>query len=89
MVEFKELRLAERILLLRAFDYNVNAMGQVIDPEGSVMLSDETPAKCLMIEEVMIISWGRGSIEVLDGTPASISKFLRRIEEQSSTEKET
>jgi len=84
MVEFKELRIAERILLLRAFDYNVNAMGQVIDPSGSVIMSDEDPDKCLMIEDVMIISGGRGFIEVLDGTPTSISKFLCRLEEQRS-----
>ena len=84
MVEFKELRLAERILLLRAFDYNVNAMGQIIDPSGSVIMSDENPDKCLMIEDVMIISGGQGFIEVLDGSPTSISKFLRELEEQTS-----
>ena len=85
MVEFKELRLAERILLLRAFDYNVNAMGQIVDPNGLVMLSDEDPNKCLSIEEVMIISWGRGSIEVSDGSPTAVSKFLRKLEDQSSS----
>ena len=84
MVEFKELRLAERILLLRAFDYNVDVEGYVLDVAGVRIPSEENPTRFLSIEEVMIISWGRGSLEVLDGTPTSISKFLRRLEAQSS-----
>lgn len=81
MPQFEELGVPERTLLLKAFGYNVDSEGFILDPRGSRIRSDEAPRKSLRIEEAMIISGACGTLEVLDGTPTSISKFLRRIEE--------
>lgn len=84
MALFEELRLAERILLIRAFDYNVDAEGFILDSSGSRIPSDEDPDRELTIDGAMIISGAGGTLDVLDGTPTSISKFLRKVEEAES-----
>ncbi len=88
MVQFEELGIPERILLLKAFDYGVDEEGFILDPQGSKIRSDEDPKKYLTVEEAMIVSYtsidyleDRRTLEVLDGTPTSISKFLRGVKE--------
>ncbi len=88
MVQFEELGIPERALLLRAFDYDIDEEGFILDPKGSKIRSDEDPKKYLTVEEAMIVSYtgidivdARRTLEVLDGTPTSVSKFLRRVEE--------
>jgi len=88
MVQFEELGIPERTLLLKAFDYDVDEEGFILDPQGSKIRSDEDPKKYLTVKEAMIVSYtgidivdARRTLEVLDGTPTSISKFLRRVEE--------
>ena len=76
-VQFEELGIPERTLLLKAFDYDVDSEGFILDPKGSRIRSDEDPRKYMRIEEAMITSSARGTLEVLDGTPTSISKFIR------------
>ncbi len=76
-VQFEELGIPERTLLLKAFDFNVDSEGFILDPKGSRIRSDEDPRKYMRIEETMITSSARGTLEILDGTPTSISKFIR------------
>lgn len=92
MVQFENLGIPERILLLRAFDYDVDDGGFILDPMGSRIRSDEDPQRYLNVEEAMIVSYtgldlleARRTLEVLDGTPTSISKFIRKIEEAEDT----
>lgn len=80
-VQFEELGIPERTLLLKAFDYNVDSEGFILDPNGSRIRSDEDPRKYIKIEEAVITSSTRGTLEILDRTPTSISKFIRGIEE--------
>ena len=88
MVKFEELRLAERILLLRAFDYNVDPEGFITNPMGNRIPSKEVRDGYLTIEDAMIVSYGRGSIEVLDGTATSISNFLEKIQQSYPSRQE-
>ncbi len=88
MVQFEELGIPERTLLLRAFDYDVDDEGFILNPKGFKIRSDENPRKYLRIGEAMIVSYTNidivgdiKTLEILDGTPTSISKFLRRVEE--------
>ena len=73
-IVFEELNKEERILLLRAFDYDVDSEDYVIDSYGSRIPSIEVPSKYLKVEESTLIP---GSLEVIDGTPTAISKFIR------------
>ncbi len=87
MVRFEELGVPERTLLLRAFDYNVDEEGFILDPKGSKIRSGEEPQRYLTVEEAMIVSYtatdvslgDHKTLEILDGTPSSISKFIRKI----------
>lgn len=71
---FEELGEMERILLLRAFDYDVDEEGYVLSPSGNKIHSKENPSEFLLAKNAMLIP---GSLEVVDGTPTSISKFIR------------
>jgi hypothetical protein len=73
-IVFEELGKEERILLLRAFDYDVDSEGYIISPTGSKIPSKETPSTFLRVEDSALIT---GSLEVIDGTPTTISKFIR------------
>ncbi len=75
---FDELGGKERILLLRAFDYDVDKEGYVLNPSGSRIQSKENPLRFIHSKGASLIP---GSLEVIDGTPPSISKFIReRVE---------
>lgn len=77
-VIFEELGREERILLLKAFGYDVDEEDFIISPAGSRIPSDEMPSMYLKVEDSMIIP---GSMKVTDGTPTAISKFIReRVE---------
>lgn len=71
---FEELNKKERLLLLRAFDYDVDKEGHIMSPSGVKIQSEETPGKYLQVEDSALIP---GSLEVIEGTPTSISKFIR------------
>jgi hypothetical protein len=73
-IVFEELSKEERTLLLRAYDYDVDSEGFILDHTGSKIPSKEIPYKYLRVEDSTLIS---GSLEVLDGTPTAISKFIR------------
>ncbi|MGD0071873.1 MAG: hypothetical protein ABSB71_09980 [Candidatus Bathyarchaeia archaeon] len=80
---FEELGKEERILLLKAFDYDVDEEGFIIDPHGSRIPSKEMPSQFLRIEDSMLIP---GSLEVADATPTAIAKFIReKVEVAEST----
>jgi len=80
-VQFAELGLPERILLLKAFDYDVDEDGFILDPAGFRIHSNEIPYKYLRAEDALLAP---GSLEILDGTPTSISKYLREKVESSA-----
>jgi len=78
-IKFDELGKKERILLLRAYDYDVDDDGFILNTAGDRMRSKEVPKQFLSIDNVALVS---GSLDILDGTPSSISKFIRETEEK-------
>jgi len=78
---FQELDEKERILLLRAFDYNVDEAGFIISPSGDKLRSKENPSRFI---EAKFASLVPGSLEVIDGTPSAIAEFLVRKESQKN-----
>ena len=77
---FEELNKKERILLLSAFDYDVDEKGYILKPSGEKIPSKETPDAFIKVESAMLVP---GSLEVMDGTPTAISKFIRENMESS------
>ena len=73
-IVFEELSIEESTLLLRAFDYDVDSEGYIIDQTGSKISSEERPLEFLKVNDSILIP---GSLGVIDGTPTSISKFIR------------
>lgn len=71
---FEELGKEEKKLLLKAFDYGVDSEGFILDHDGNRILSKEIPNTFLNLENSMLTP---GSLNVEDGTPTSISKFIR------------
>lgn len=76
---FEELGKEERTLLLRAFDYDVDENGNILNASGAKIPSQENPNVFLHVETAALTP---GSLEVRDGTPSSISKFLRELEQE-------
>ena len=76
---FEELTRAERVLLLSAFDYNVDSEGFILSPSGSKIQSKEIPSTFLRVEDSAFVPGG--SFDVIDGTPTAISKFIRERSE--------
>ena len=74
---FEELGEKERILLLRANDFDVDKEGYVLNPSGNRIISKENPKKFIKAKFACLIP---GSLEVIDGTPTAISEFLRKEE---------
>ncbi len=78
---FEELGEKERILLLRAFDYDVDADGFVLNLSGQKIQSKENPKRFIKAKFAALVP---GSLEVIDGTPTAISEYLRtRVKEES------
>lgn len=79
---FEELEEKERILLLRAFDYDVDEKGYILDTSGEKIASKESPSKFLHIKTAALMP---GSLEIIDGTPTCISEFIReRVESKNA-----
>ena len=74
---FEELGEKERILLLRANDFDVDKEGYVLNSSGNRIQSKENPKKFIKAKFACLIP---GSLEVIDGTPIAISEFLRKEE---------
>lgn len=79
---FEALEKKEKILLLKAFDFDVDEKEYILDSSGNKIPSQENPSEFLNIENAMLIP---GSLEVIDGTPTSISKFIRERVTQDDT----
>ena len=71
---FEELTKEEKVLILRAFEYDVDSKGNVMNPGGSKIPSKETPNTFLNLDNIALFP---GSLNVVESTPASISKFIR------------
>ncbi len=71
---FEELGEKERILLLRAFNYDVDEEGYIITEAGKKIQSKENPKKFIQAKFAALVP---GSLEVVDGTPTAISEYLR------------
>lgn len=76
----EELPREAREVLLRAFDYDVDSDGYVINLEGKRVPSQENPLHGIHIDNVFLKP---GSLEVLEGSPTAISKYLREQVEPS------
>lgn len=83
-VIFEELDKDKKILLLRAFDYDVDSNGYVLTVSGSKIQSNENPSTFLHIDNVALTP---GSLDVIDGTPTSISRFIREKLESDKNER--
>lgn len=75
-IRFEKLTKEEAVLLLSAFDYKVDAKGFILTPSGTKIRSEEIPGEFLKLDKVAITP---GSIKIIDGSPTSISKFIREI----------
>jgi hypothetical protein len=73
-VRFAKLSKKETILLLSAFDYKVDSGGFILTQSGAKIPSEEIPNKYLKIDDMAVVP---GSLKIIDGTPTSISKFIR------------
>ncbi len=82
-VIFEELGKEERKLLLKAFDYDVDPKGYILDRSGAKIPSKEIPSTFLKVDDATLV---HGSLKVIDGTPASISKFIREEVESDHSE---
>ena len=80
-MNFEEIGIPERKALLWAYGYSVEEDGTILSPENQKLLSEENPLEYLKIGEVLITPSKRGSLDIRDGTPTSISKYLRENEE--------
>lgn len=73
-IKFENLDSKEKLLLLRAFDFEIDTEGYILSPNGTRIPSEEVPGKFIKLDEAALIP---GSLRVIDGTPTSISKFIR------------
>jgi len=71
---FEELTKEERLLLLRAFDYDIDKKGNILTPSKMLIKSKESLDTFLNIDNIALTP---GSLEIIEGTPISISKYLR------------
>ncbi len=71
---FEELGEKERILLLRAFDYEVDSEGNILNKNGEKIKSSENPSKFIKANFASLVP---GSLEIIDGTPTALAKYIR------------
>jgi len=74
-IHFEELGKGEQILLLQAFDYDVDNEGYILNQIGKRIISEENPSEHLHISTAALIP---GSLKPVDGTPTSIAKLIRK-----------
>lgn len=80
---FEELEENERILLLRAFGYDVDNDGNVLDKNGNLLKSNEDPTKSIKAKFASLVP---GSLEIIDGTPTALAKYLREREKSDGND---
>ncbi|MCK5476862.1 MAG: hypothetical protein KAI55_02995 [Candidatus Aenigmarchaeota archaeon] len=81
---FEEISKDEKILLLRAFDYNIDEKGYIINSADMKIPSNEIPNQFMHINNIAMVP---GSMDIIDGTPVSISKFIReKVENHGSSD---
>jgi len=71
---FEELGEKERVLLLKAFDYGVDSEGNILNKNGEKIKSSENPKSFIKVEFASLVP---GSLEVIDGSPTALAKYLR------------
>ncbi|MBS3106996.1 hypothetical protein J4419_05030 [Candidatus Woesearchaeota archaeon] len=74
-IVFEELGDAEKTLLLQAYDYNVDPQGFILNKAGNRIKSDEIPDEYLSLKNVALVS---GSLTLIQATPSSISRLIRK-----------
>jgi len=74
-IEFEELGIKEKELLLGAFGYKVNEDGTIFDEELGTPVFSKTHKGLINIKEVALMP---GSLEVLDSDPLTLSEFMRK-----------
>lgn len=79
---FEELGEKERILLLRAFNYDVDEKGYVINQNGQKIKSNENPNQFIQAKFACLVP---GSLEIIDGTPTALAKYLIEKVESDGT----
>ena len=78
---FQELGESERALLLRAYDHDVDDEGFVLNPSGKRIKSEGIPNRYIKANFAALVP---GSLKVIDGTPTSISEYLRKRDEENN-----
>ncbi len=77
-MEYEEIGVEEKKLLLRAYNFEVNEEGVIIDYLlNEPLISNET-RRPIKLENASLIP---GSLKIVDTTPLTISKLLREKEE--------
>lgn len=79
-INIEELKRDERLILLRAFGFDIDKDGYILEVDGSRVKSQEQPLHGVHINNVLLTS---GSLNVLDGTATAVSKYIREAVEQS------
>jgi hypothetical protein len=74
-IEFEELGVNEKELLLGAFGYKVNEDGTIFDEELGVPVFSKRHKGLINIKEVALMP---GSLDLLDSDPVTLSEFLRK-----------
>lgn len=73
-MEFEELGIEEKKLLLKAYDYDVNEDGVIIDSLLNEPLVSNDTKRQIKLNSASFLP---GSLNIIDTTPLTISKFLR------------
>ncbi len=73
-IEFEELGIEEKKLLLGAFGFKVNEDGTVYDEELGTPIFSKRHKGLININEVALMP---GSLNLIDSDPVSLSEFLR------------
>ena len=80
-IRFEELGKKEKALLLKAFDFDVDKQGYILSPNRNRIASEETPSQFIKIDEAAFVP---GSLNVIEGTPTAISRFIIEHVENSN-----
>lgn len=72
--EFEEINEQEKRLLLSAFDFEVDADGNIIDSLLQEKVISHSTGKPFTLQNVTFV---QGSLKLIDSDPLTISRFLR------------
>jgi len=73
-MEFEELGKEEKELLLKAYKYEVNSEGVIVDSLLKEPVISQDTQRPIKLESASLLP---GSMRIIDTTPLTISKFLR------------